>query len=54
MEEKEKEKETSPITIRDLRKAFGPQTVLNGIDLKVAKRETLAVLCEAARAKACF
>ncbi len=33
-----------PITLTGLRKAFGRQTVLDGIDLKVARGETLAVL----------
>jgi phospholipid/cholesterol/gamma-HCH transport system ATP-binding protein len=34
----------SPIVIEDLRKSFGAQKVLNGIDLVVASGETLAVL----------
>jgi phospholipid/cholesterol/gamma-HCH transport system ATP-binding protein len=34
----------SPIVIEDLRKSFGAQKVLNGIDLVVAGGETLAVL----------
>jgi phospholipid/cholesterol/gamma-HCH transport system ATP-binding protein len=34
----------SPIVIEDLRKSFGAQKVLNGIDLVVAGSETLAVL----------
>ena len=33
-----------PIQVRSLRKSFGDQTVLNGIDLDVAQGETLAVL----------
>ncbi len=33
-----------PIEVTDLRKAFGDQTVLNGINLHVAQGETLAVL----------
>jgi len=33
-----------PIRVRSLRKSFGDQTVLNGIDLEVARGETLAVL----------
>ena len=33
-----------PIVIEDLRKSFGAQKVLNGIDLVVASGETLAVL----------
>src|SRR2546423_3828586 len=33
-----------PITLTGLHKAFGRQTVLDGIDLKVAHGETLAVL----------
>ena len=34
----------SPIVIEDLRKSFGEQKVLNGIDLVVSAGETLAVL----------
>jgi phospholipid/cholesterol/gamma-HCH transport system ATP-binding protein len=34
----------SPIVIEDLRKSFGAQKVLNGIDLVVAGSETVAVL----------
>jgi len=34
----------SPIVIEDLRKSFGEQKVLNGIDLVVHRGETLAVL----------
>jgi phospholipid/cholesterol/gamma-HCH transport system ATP-binding protein len=34
----------SAIRVKGLRKAFGEQTILNGIDLKVAAGETLAVL----------
>lgn len=33
-----------PVSVKGLRKAFGEQTVLNGIDLAVANGETLAVL----------
>jgi phospholipid/cholesterol/gamma-HCH transport system ATP-binding protein len=36
--------ETIPIEVRGLRKTFGEQTVLNGIDLEVKRGETLAVL----------
>ena len=32
------------VVLQDLRKSFGRQTVLNGIDLKIARGETLAVL----------
>jgi phospholipid/cholesterol/gamma-HCH transport system ATP-binding protein len=39
-----KAKEESPIVIADLRKSFGEQKVLNGIDLIVKSGETLAVL----------
>lgn len=45
--EKENEgtkKADAPIEIKNLRKAFGEQTVLNGINLRVARGETLAVL----------
>ncbi|HYM08380.1 MAG TPA: ATP-binding cassette domain-containing protein [Terriglobales bacterium] len=34
----------APVSVRHLRKSFGPQVVLNGIDLHVARGETLAVL----------
>jgi len=34
----------SPIAVEGLRKAFGDQTVLNGISLSVARGETVAVL----------
>jgi phospholipid/cholesterol/gamma-HCH transport system ATP-binding protein len=33
-----------PVVVRGLRKSFGEQTVLNGIDLTVEKGETVAVL----------
>ena len=33
-----------PVTVKGLRKSFGEQTVLNGIDLSVAPGENLAVL----------
>jgi phospholipid/cholesterol/gamma-HCH transport system ATP-binding protein len=36
--------QVSPIVIEDLRKSFGAQKVLNGIDLVVVSGETLAVL----------
>ena len=32
------------VVLQDLRKSFGRQTVLNGIDLKIARGETLAIL----------
>src|SRR2546428_5507 len=34
----------NPVTVKGLRKAFGEQTVLNGIDLTVAEGETVAVM----------
>lgn len=34
----------APVIVRQLRKSFGTQVVLNGIDLQVARGETLAVL----------
>ena len=34
----------NPVTVKGLRKAFGKQTVLNGIDLNVAEGETVAVM----------
>lgn len=36
--------ENTPIVIKDLHKAFGDQTVLNGINLQVGSGETVAVL----------
>lgn len=33
-----------PVAVKSLRKSFGAQTVLNGIDLRVAEGETVAVL----------
>lgn len=33
-----------PVTVNGLRKAFGEQTVLNGIDMSVAEGQTVAVL----------
>ena len=33
-----------PIVVKNLHKAFGDQTVLNGIDLTVAEQNTLTVL----------
>jgi len=38
------ETEQPPIRITDLHKSFGPQTVLDGIELEVHKGETLAVM----------
>jgi phospholipid/cholesterol/gamma-HCH transport system ATP-binding protein len=40
----ESEKVEQPIVIKALRKSFGDQTVLNGIDLAVKRGETLAIL----------
>ena len=34
----------SPVVVKDLRKAFGSQTVLNGINFQAAQGETVAVL----------
>lgn len=36
--------ENTPLVIKDLHKAFGDQTVLNGINLQVGSGETVAVL----------
>jgi phospholipid/cholesterol/gamma-HCH transport system ATP-binding protein len=41
----------TPIEIKGLRKAFGKQTVLNGIDLEVARGETLTVLGQSGSGK---
>ena len=40
----EKTNGDSPVVLRGLHKAFGDQVVLNGIDMTVARGETLAVL----------
>jgi phospholipid/cholesterol/gamma-HCH transport system ATP-binding protein len=40
----EKRSGEPPVVLRGLRKSFGTQVVLNGIDLTVARGETLAVL----------
>jgi len=40
----ETEKDKFPIEVTDLHKAFGDQTVLNGVNFHVAQGETLAVL----------
>lgn len=39
-----KDEKDKPIVVKALRKSFGEQTVLNGIDLTVAPGENLAVL----------
>jgi phospholipid/cholesterol/gamma-HCH transport system ATP-binding protein len=44
MATKETEKTAPPIQVKTLRKSFGKQKVLNGIDLEVAHGETLSVL----------
>ncbi len=38
------EKNAPPVQVQSLRKSFGEQTVLNGINLEVAQGETLSVL----------
>ncbi len=40
----QKEKDNPPVVVKHLRKSFGRQTVLDGIDLVVARGETVAVL----------
>ena len=42
---------TAAIETRGLRKSFGTQTVLNGIDLKIAAGETMAVLGQSGTGK---
>ena len=37
-------KNAPPVVVKDLHKSFGDQTVLDGIDLTIAKGETLVVL----------
>ena len=41
---KRAEQKKTPVVVKGLRKSFGKQTVLNGIDLSVAEGETVAVL----------
>ncbi len=38
------EREQAPIVVKDLRKTFGQQKVLNGVNLEVRRGETVAVL----------
>lgn len=38
--------ENAPIVIKDLHKAFGDQTVLDGVNLQVGSGETVAVLAK--------
>jgi len=42
--EKQVERNNPPVVVKGLRKSFGAQSVLNGIDLAVDKGETVAVL----------
>jgi phospholipid/cholesterol/gamma-HCH transport system ATP-binding protein len=41
---KKEDKKTAPVQVRALRKSFGKQQVLKGIDLEVSRGETLSVL----------
>jgi phospholipid/cholesterol/gamma-HCH transport system ATP-binding protein len=41
---KSNKKERLPVQVQSLRKSFGEQTVLNGINLEIAQGETLSVL----------
>src|SRR5713226_1444550 len=45
------ENHDASIVVKDLRKSFGEQKVLNGIDLEVARGETLAVLGQSGTGK---
>jgi phospholipid/cholesterol/gamma-HCH transport system ATP-binding protein len=47
----EQETNQPPIVVEDLRKAFGAQTVLDGISLRVQRGETLAVLGQSGTGK---
>jgi len=47
----ETEKAAPPIQVKTLRKSFGKQKVLNGIDLEVAHGETLSVLGQSGTGK---
>jgi phospholipid/cholesterol/gamma-HCH transport system ATP-binding protein len=42
------------VVVKDLRKSFGPQKVLNGIDLTIARGETLALLGRSGTGKSVF
>jgi phospholipid/cholesterol/gamma-HCH transport system ATP-binding protein len=48
------EHSAAAIETRDLRKAFGPQRVLNGINLRIATGETMAVLGRSGTGKSVF
>src|SRR5229473_6114351 len=43
-----------PVVVKDLRKSFGDQRVLDGIDLTVARGETVAVLGRSGTGKSVF
>jgi phospholipid/cholesterol/gamma-HCH transport system ATP-binding protein len=43
-----------PIVVHDLHKSFGPQTVLNGINVNVAHGETVAILGRSGTGKSVF
>jgi len=47
----ETKKETPPIQVKTLRKSFGMQKVLNGIDLQVAHGKTLSILGQSGTGK---
>ena len=49
-----KTKADAAIQVKTLRKSFGQQRVLNGIDLEVAKGETLSVLGRSGTGKPFF
>jgi phospholipid/cholesterol/gamma-HCH transport system ATP-binding protein len=51
MSPKESTGNGNPVAVKGLRKAFGEQTVLNGIDLTVAQGETVAVMGQSGTGK---
>src|SRR6266851_3191438 len=49
-----KRKDEAPIVVQGLRKAFGDRKVLDGIDLTIARGETVAVLGRSGTGKSVF
>jgi phospholipid/cholesterol/gamma-HCH transport system ATP-binding protein len=47
----ENNQQPAPVEVKELRKSFGPQKVLNGIGFSVAQSETVAVLGQSGTGK---